>query len=107
MDTHEALSKREVKIYKRVFWSLAILTGLTVAVSYLHLPMILAIAIALSIAAFKGGLVAAFFMHLSSEKKIIIVILLFTLFFFVGLLFLPLFTSAQHTVFPSGMEHVS
>ena len=107
METHEECVKREVKIYTRVFWALAALTVLTVAVSYLHLPVVLAIVIALSIAAFKGGLVAAFFMHLSTEKKIIFVLLLFTLVFFVGLLFLPLFTSSQHSVFPESAEHVS
>lgn len=85
--------KKHVKVYVRVFSALAVLTVLTVAVSYLHLPILWAVVIALVIAAFKGSLVAAFFMHLFSEKKIIYVILLVTVFFFLALLFLPVLSS--------------
>ena len=81
--------KHHVKIYVRVFIALAVLTGLTVAVSYLHLPLVLAIGVALSIAAFKSSLVAGFFMHLVSEKKIIFSILILAAFLFLTLLFLP------------------
>ncbi len=81
--------KHHVKIYIRVFAALAVLTGLTVSVSYLHLPLLWAVLIALVIASFKGSLVAAFFMHLSTEKKIIVTILFFTVLFFFAVLIIP------------------
>lgn len=81
--------KRQVRIYVRVFAALAVLTALTVTVSYFHLPILWAVIIALLIASFKGSLVAAFFMHLSHEKKIVFVVLLFTVLFFLAVLILP------------------
>lgn len=81
--------KKEVRVYIAVFGALAILTVLTVGVSYLKLPLALAIAVALFIAVVKGSLVAAFFMHLSTEKKIVWSILLLAAFFFIFLLLYP------------------
>lgn len=82
--------KREVRIYLLVFGSLAVLTGATVAARYLlDLPMGYAIALALSIAAIKGFLVAGFFMHLLSEKKLIYALLSLTVIFFAFLIWLP------------------
>ena len=81
--------RQQVKVYIRVFLSLAILTVLTVGVSYLQLPLALAIAVALFIATVKSSLVAAFFMHLASEKKIIYAILSLAVVFFVVLLLYP------------------
>lgn len=81
--------KRHVRIYVRVFAALAVLTVLTVAVSYLHLPLAAAVIIALLIAAIKSSLVAGFFMHLVSEKKIILVILALAAILFVALLLFP------------------
>lgn len=87
--TSEEAIKRQVKIYVNVFIALAVLTVLTVAVSYLHLPLVLAVIVALIIAATKGSLVAAFFMHLATEKKIILWILAVAFFMFLGLLLTP------------------
>ena len=84
----EAVQK-EVKVYVRVFLALAILTVLTVGVSYLRLPVRIAVLAALVIASVKSSLVAAFFMHLSSEKKIIRNILMLAFIFFLVLLFYP------------------
>ena len=84
----EAVQK-QIKIYVRVFLALAILTILTVGVSYLHLPLVLAIVVALFIAFVKATLVAAFFMHLASEKKIIYAILALAFVFFLFLLLSP------------------
>ena len=81
--------QQQVKIYVRVFLALGILTVLTVGVSYLHMPLAMAIAVALFIALVKGSLVAAFFMHLASEKKIIYAILALAGAFFFVLLFWP------------------
>lgn len=82
--------KKETRIYILVFVSLAALTLITVGVSYLDLGVGAGIALALFIAAIKGSLVAAFFMHLLSERKLIYAVLLLTLVFFVALLVLPL-----------------
>lgn len=81
--------RRHVRTYISVFIALAVLTVVTVGVSYLHLPFNQAVAVALFIACIKSGLVAAFFMHLISEKKVIFVILIFALFFFLDLLIVP------------------
>ena len=86
--SHEEVQK-QVRTYIRVFVALGILTVLTVGVSYLHMPLALAIAVALFIAAVKSSLVAAFFMHLASEKKIIYAILVLAFCFFLVLLFWP------------------
>ena len=46
------------------------------------------VAVAMVVATFKAGLVAAIFMHLSSEKRAIYRILIFTFFFVLGLFWL-------------------
>lgn len=81
--------RQHVKVYVAVFAALAFLTVVTVAVSYLKLPLVQAIAVALVIAALKGSLVAAFFMHLISEKQIIFSILILTFIIFICLLIVP------------------
>ncbi len=73
----------------RVFSALAILTVVTVSVSYLKLPLRWAILIALAIALFKSSLVAGFFMHLVSEKKVIFWLLILAGFLFIVLLLTP------------------
>ena len=87
--TSEGEIKRHVRIYIAVFAALAFLTIVTVAVSYLKLPLSQAILVALTIASIKGFLVAAFFMHLISERVIIFSILALTALFFLVLLWLP------------------
>lgn len=86
--TPEAI-QRQVQIYVRVFIALAMLTVLTVGVSYLKLPLALAVTAALFIAFVKGSLVAGFFMHLVSEKKLILSILALAAVFFLVLLLYP------------------
>ena len=93
MSAHDpAEIDRHVRIYIVVFASLMALTLVTVAVSYLHLPLPMAILVALLIASIKGSLVACYFMHLISEKKLIYAVLALTAFFFVALLALPIVT---------------
>jgi len=84
---------RHVRTYVMVFASLLVLTGLTVGVYYLHLPVLPAIGLALVIAAIKATLVACFFMHLISEKHLIFAVLILTVMFFVVLLLLPTLSS--------------
>ena len=83
--------KKEVKKYLVVFISLAVLTVVTVAVSYLHLPVHQAVILALFIATIKGGLVACYFMHLISEKTLIYVVLAFTFINVIGVMLIPIF----------------
>jgi cytochrome c oxidase subunit 4 len=84
--------RKQTRLYIGVFVTLMIMTILTVAVSYFHLPVVVAILIALIIASFKGSLVAAFFMHLSHERKVIYWLLLLTVVFFLALMFIPSLT---------------
>ena len=79
-----------IKVYMAVFAALAVLTIVTVAVSYLDLSTGEAILLALTIASVKGSLVAGYFMHLISEKALITWILMLTAVFFFVLMFIPM-----------------
>ena len=70
--------KQHVRVYMIVFGTLAVLTVVTVAVGYIHLPIIPALIVALLIATVKATLVACYFMHLISEKKVILISLAMT-----------------------------
>ena len=89
---HAADIDRHVRVYITVFVTLMALTIITVAISYLHLPLPLAVTAALLVATVKGSLVACYFMHLISEKKLIYAVLGLTAVFFVVLLALPVIT---------------
>ena len=94
MDAHAADDiKKSVKTYYMIFGALMLFTVITVGVSYLHLPIPMAILVALVVATIKGSLVALFFMHLSHERKVIYWALMLTVVFFVFLMFVPLFTN--------------
>ena len=95
--------KRETRVYVLVFAALAALTVITVAVSYLHLAAMPALAVALLIAGTKGTLVACYFMHLISEKKLIYGVLILTVVFFIVLMSMPVYghlgsTATGHTI---------
>ena len=92
---HLAEIDKHVRVYIIVFVALMALTIVTVAVSYLHLPPAMAIAVALFVATIKGSLVACYFMHLISEKKLIIAVLALTVVFFVALIALPVMTHSN------------
>ncbi len=94
--SHEDVQKH-IKTYLMVFASLAVLTIVTVAVGYIHLPIWPALIAALVIASIKGGLVGAHFMHLLSEKKMIyhLLILTFVFLFFMFLLFIWAYNDQQ------------
>lgn len=81
--------KAHVRTYMLVFIALMVLTGITVAVSYLHLDVPAAVTVALAIAVAKGSLVALFFMHLSNEKRLIYAALVLTVAFFAFEMFMP------------------
>ena len=89
---HAADIDKHVRVYIIVFVALMVLTVITVAVSYVHLPLAMAVTVALLVATVKGSLVACYFMHLISEKKLIIAVLVLTAVFFLALLALPALT---------------
>ena len=93
MHSDPAEIKKSVRSYMTVFAMLMLFTVITVAASRFHFAVPVAITIALIIAAMKGSMVAAVFMHLSNEKRWVYGTLLLTAVFFLGLLLLPLFTS--------------
>jgi cytochrome c oxidase subunit 4 len=86
---------KQVRIYITVFVSLMALTIITVAISRFHLPIHLAVTVALFVAIIKGSLVACYFMHLIAEKKLIYAVLALTAFFFAALLALPVITHSD------------
>jgi cytochrome c oxidase subunit IV len=92
---HAADIDKHVRIYITVFVTLMVLTIVTVAVSRFHLPVPVAVSVALLVATIKGSLVACYFMHLISEKKLIYAVLAITAFFFVVLLALPVITHSN------------
>jgi cytochrome c oxidase subunit 4 len=85
---------RTVRIYLIVFFSLMVLTVLTVSAwKFLDLGLGMTIAVALAIATVKASLVACYFMHLIAEKKLIYAVLILTVAFFFVLLLVPMMTS--------------
>jgi cytochrome c oxidase subunit 4 len=99
MDAHASDDvSKHVKTYFMVFGVLMVLTIVTVAVSYLHLPVHEAIVVALLIATIKGSLVALFFMHLNHERKLIYWVLMLTVVFFFVLMLVPLSTNLDKIV---------
>ena len=79
-----------VKAYLAVFGVLMVLTVVTVGVSYLRLPIAMAVLLALAIATLKASLVAAFFMHLKGERVLIYGLLGMTLVCMAILFILPI-----------------
>ena len=86
---------KQVRIYITVFVSLMALTIITVAISRFHLPIPIAVSVALLVAIVKGSLVACYFMHLISEQKLIYAVLGLTAVFFAVLLALPVLTHSD------------
>jgi caa(3)-type oxidase subunit IV len=92
MHSDPAAVQKSVRSYFTVGVMLLIFTGVTVSASYFNFAVPAAITVALIIAATKGSMVAAIFMHLSHEKRWIYGALLLTVVFFIVLLFVPLAT---------------
>lgn len=70
---------KHVRGYLIVGGTLIVCTALTVFLSYVNFGSQKAnVAVAMLLAAFKAGLVAYIFMHLSAEKKLIYRVLVFT-----------------------------
>ena len=96
MTGHDAADiDKHVRIYITVFVALMVLTIVTVAISRFHLPVPIAVSVALLVAIIKGSLVACYFMHLISEKKLILVVLVLTALCVIPLLALPVVTHSN------------
>ena len=96
MSEHTAAEiDKQVKVYITVFVTLMVLTIVTVAISRFHLPVPMAVTVALVVATIKGTLVACYFMHLISEQKLIYAVLALTVAFFIVLLALPALTHSN------------
>jgi cytochrome c oxidase subunit 4 len=91
-ESEAARVKSHLRVYVMVFVALAVLTIVTVGISYLHLPTALAITVAMVVATVKASLVAGYFMHLLSEEKVILWLLVLCAAFLVFLFALPLGT---------------
>lgn len=89
-DLHAAPDTRKPLL---VFVALLCLTLVTVALSTLHLPRPLAIALGLSVATVKAGLVLAVFMHALQERRALRVVLGLTAVLLLLVLLLPVLTS--------------
>jgi caa(3)-type oxidase subunit IV len=88
-DEHVAHNvSKHIRAYLMVGATLITFTGITVFLSYVNFGMKANVAVAMAVATFKAGLVAAIFMHLSNEKRMIYRILMFTACFVLGLFFL-------------------
>ena len=88
--------QHHIKIYMNVFIALAVLTLVTVAVSFLKVSFIEAFFIAITVATIKGSLVLSYFMHLLDEKPAVIWILATTMIAFLILMFIPLISMTDH-----------
>ncbi len=91
---HDEDIQHHIRRYLYVFYALIFGTVVTVLASYIPFGghRALNIVVALVIASGKAFLVCGYFMHLISERKMIYGILVFTAFFFVGLMFLTLWS---------------
>ena len=94
---HAADIDRHVRIYVTVFVALMALTIITVGISYLHLPVPMAVTVALLVATVKGSLVACYFMHLISERRLIFAVMGLTVTFFFVVLLLPVLSHVGRT----------
>ena len=101
--------KKHIRVYIYVFVALAILTIITVAVSYLDISFYPALIVALIIASIKGGLVTAYFMHLIGEKQVIMWVLIAAAAFVIAMfiLFIASFADQAQIAFMSNTLSIS
>jgi hypothetical protein len=85
-----------VGIYKKLFTILVIVTLLGIGIAYLHMPVWLAITIALLIIFFKAAVVVELFKQLLVGRWMLLLTFGLTLFFFAGLVLLPMLNHKAH-----------
>jgi caa(3)-type oxidase subunit IV len=110
MHSDMAAIQKSIATYYKIGAALLVFTGITVAASYFNLAIPAAITLAMIIAATKGSMVVAVFMHLSHERRWIYGALLLTIVGFIVLMTVPMFTimdtigTPTHVAAPGG-EH--
>ena len=87
--------KKHIVVYYKVFAALAVLTTVTVAISYLDFGSGAAVLVAMLVASVKGTLVACYFMHLLSERGLVFWVLGLCAVFFAFLMVLPVVTVGE------------
>ena len=87
--------KKHIVVYYKVFAALAVLTTVTVAISYLDFGIGAAVLVAMLVASVKGTLVACYFMHLLSERGLVFWVLGLCAVFFAFLMVLPVVTVGE------------
>jgi cytochrome c oxidase subunit IV len=104
MHSDPAAIRKQVRTYMMIGAALFAFTVITVAVNQIHLALPLAITVALIIAAMKGSMVAAVFMHLNHERMWIYGALILTVIGFLILMTVPMFTNMDHIGTPIHVE---
>jgi cytochrome c oxidase subunit 4 len=108
MHSDPAAIQKSVAAYYKIGGALLVFTAITVGASYFNLAVPAAITLAMIIAAMKGSMVAAVFMHLSHERRWIYGALLLTVVGFIILMTVPMFTTMDsigtpiHVAAPAG-----
>ena len=92
MHADPAEIQKSIRSYMKVGAMLMVFTVITVAASLVNIGVAAGIVVALIIAAMKGSMVAAVFMHLSHERQWIYGALILTVIGFLVLMALPIFT---------------
>ena len=90
--------RKHIRTYMIVFVGLAVLTAVTVGISYLHLPVAMALLVGMIVASVKGSMVVSWFMHLIHEKPIVKWALILTAFMFLVLMLIPFLTTSNQRV---------
>ncbi len=104
MDMTNQDIQKETKNYLVIFGGLLILTGVSLGVHFMHLPVQLSIVIIIGIALTQAAISAAYYMHLISEKKLIFFVLAMAASFFLAMILL---ISFGHFNVPEGTSHVA
>jgi len=87
-----------VGVYKKLFLLLTSITCLGIIAALLHLPVWLAVVIALGIIAIKGKFVLDAFKDLLTPRRALVILFALTGFFFLTVLLLPFLNKKDHLV---------
>ncbi len=85
-----------INLYKKLFLILVIITGVGIGITFLHIPPVIAIGLALAIIVVKSGIVYKTFKPLLNGKYSLIILFGLTIIFFIALLLLPAFNANNH-----------
>lgn len=85
-----------INLYKKLFLILVLITGVGIGTTFLHIPPVIAISLALAIILIKSGIVYKTFKPLLNGKYGLTILFGLTIIFFIALLILPAFNSHNH-----------